>query len=432
MSTKSTSARARSLQAPPRPVNVGGVTATALTHEATDSATRLFRLSIGVFFIGGFLSSTISLFVPRMTLVYGLDYAHALLVQFAFHTSYLLFAIPIAMTIIRLGYMRSAATGLTVMATSCVLFLGAHGLHSYAMILVSLLVLSAGITFLQIAANTVVAVVGSAEGAAFRLNLLQAFNSVGTVVAPLAAAQYVLGNPAAIGVPAVAEIAPPFLFAILLLAGLASAFFLNRDLLARSAQADMTGARFDWPALFRNRRLIAGTLAIFLYTGAEVAIGALLVNYLVMPRVLGIAPVTAARLVGFYWGGAMLGRLVGAYAMKRVPPATLLALAAAGAAVLAGTAAMMAGAIGGVALLAVGLCNSIMYPTIYVLALPGDPKLATPAATLLCMAVVGGAIVPMLTGLLADHIGLATALGLPALCYLFIAAFARACRGAVV
>jgi FHS family L-fucose permease-like MFS transporter len=419
---------AQPLQAPVRTIDIDAVAGAYIQH----SATRLFRLSIGVFFIGGFLSSTISLFVPRMTLVYGLDYVRALLIQFAFHMSYLLFAVPIALAIIAMGYMRSAATGLAVMAASCVLFLWAHGLHSYAMVLFSLLALSAGITFLQIAANTVVAVVGNAEGAAYRLNLLQAFNSVGTVIGPLVAAQYVLGNPATTGIPAIVEIAPPFLFAILLLTALAIIFFLNRALLDRSEQADMVGARLDWPVLLRNRRLMAGAVGIFVYAGAEVAIGALLVNYLVMPDVFAAAPVAAARMVSLYWGGAMLGRLAGAYAMKQVRPATLLMLAAIGAALLTGIAATALGVIGGVALLAVGLCNSIMYPTIYVLALPEDPKLATPGGTVLCMAVVGGAIVPMLTGALADRMGLATALVLPAVCYLFIAAFARACRGSRV
>lgn len=416
------------LQAADHAVDIGAVTGS----YTQDSATRLFRLSIGVFFIGGFLSSTISLFVPRMTLVYGLDFVRALLIQFAFHMSYLLFAVPIALAIIAMGYMRSAATGLTVMATSCVLFLWAHGLHSYAMVLFSLLALSAGITFLQIAANTVVAVVGNAEGAAYRLTLLQAFNSVGTVIGPLVAAQYVLGNPATTGIAAIVEIAPPFLFAILLLTALAITFFLNRFLLDRTERAAVAGARLDWPLLLGNRRLVAGAVGIFVYAGAEVAIGALMVNYLVMPGVFAAAPVSAARMVSLYWGGAMLGRLAGAYAMKRVRPATLLMLAAIGAATLTGVAAAFEGVAGGIALLAVGLCNSIMYPTIYVLALPEDPKLATPGGTILCMAVVGGAIVPMLTGALADKVGLATALVLPAVCYVFIAAFARACRGSAV
>ena len=418
-------AQIRPLRPVPAAVNVGRVTPAA----APDSATRLFRLSIGVFFIGGFLSSAVSLFVPRMTLIYRLDYTRALLVQFAFHTSYLLFALPIALAIIALGYMRSAATGLTVMAAACLLLLWAHALQSYALILIALLALSAGITFLQIAANTVVAVVGSAEGAAYRLNLLQAFNSVGTVAGPLIAAQYVLGDADGAGASTAVEIAPPFLFAILLLAALSIAFTLNRNLLAGSDQASMSGARFDWTAMARNRRLVAGTAAIFFYVGAEVTIGALLVNYLVRADVFGATPVHAARLVSLYWGGAMVGRLLGALAMKRISPWQLLAFAAIGAALLVIAAAALHGPVGGAALLAVGLCNSIMYPTIYVLALPADPKLATPGGTLLCMAVVGGAVIPMLTGLLADRIGLAASFGLPALCYAFIAAFARACRG---
>jgi MFS transporter, FHS family, L-fucose permease len=416
------------LQAADPAVNVYAVTGT----DIQDSATRLFRLSIGVFFIGGFLSSTISLFVPRMKLVYGLDYVQALLVQFAFHTSYLLFAFPIALAIMTIGYMRATITGLGVIAMSCGLFLLAHGLHNYATILLALLAMSAGITFLQIAANTVVSVVGNANGAAYRLTLLQAFNSIGTVVAPLVAAPYVLGSPRSSGLAAAQEIAPPFLFAIFVLTALAVAFFLRRDLLDKAAQADLAGARFDWPALLGNRRLIAGTVAVFLYVGAEVAIGALLVLYLVMPDVLAATPVDAARLVSLYWGGAMIGRLVGAYAMKYVRPCDLLALMGIAAAFLVGIAATVHGWTGGVALLAVGLCNSIMYPTIYVLALPANPKLATPGGTILCMAVVGGALVPLLTGALADRWGLAASLALPALCYLFIAAFGRACRGTVI
>ena len=390
-------------------------------------AARLFRLSIGVFFVGGFLSSTVSLFVPRMTLVYGLDYGHALLIQLAFHASYLLFAIPIALAIMRIGYMRSAATGLVVMALSCALLLEAHGLDSYALILVALLALSAGITFLQIASNTVVAVVGDASGSAFRLNFLQAFNAVGTVVAPPVSAHFLLGSTATNGAAAVKAIAPPFLFAISLLAVLALTFTLNRDLLRQSPGADMTGARLDWPRLLRDRRVLAGTAAIFAYTGAEVAIGTLLVNYLVQPQIFGIAPVRAAFLVGFYWGGAMIGRLAGAYAMRWIRPPVLLIFAGAGAVIFVTLAAIVQGPIGGSALLAVGTCNSIMYPTIYVLALPDDPKLATPASTLLCMAVVGGAVVPLATGVFADRVGLATSLALPASCYLLIVLFARAC-----
>lgn len=395
----------------------------------TDPARRLFSLSIGVFFIGGFLSSLVNLFVPRLTLLYGLGYTQALLVQLAFHLSYLVFAVPIGIAIVRLGYMRSAATGLAVMAAATLFLLAAHGVHSYALILAALLTLSAGITVLQIAANTVVAVVGGGGDAAFRLTFLQAFNSIGTVVAPLAAAPFVLDATAPRDGPAAAEaIAPPFLAAAAVLIVLAIAFALWRNLLNRTPEAETTGRAIDWRALAGNRRLVAGAAAIFAYVGAEVAIGALLANYLAEPAVLGASPIAAARLVSLYWAGAMLGRAAGAFVMRRVAPAQLLALAALGAVALTAMAATMQGPAGAVALIGVGLCNSIMYPTIYVLALPRDPALATPGATLLCMAVVGGAIVPLLTGVIADGAGLAAALALPALCYLAIAAFARAAR----
>lgn len=396
-----------------------------------DAAARLFALSIGVFFIGGFLSSLVSLFVPRLTLIYGLDYSRALLVQLAFHTSYLVLAVPIGLAIMRLGYMRAAAIGLAVMAGATSMFLWSLGLRSYAMVLLALLALSAGITFLQIAGNTVVAVVGDAHGAAFRLNLLQAFNSVGTVLAPLVGASFVLGRGAGPrGAGEVVAIAPPFVVAIVVLAALALAFAQQRDLLRATPQANTRPSGFAWPALLADRRLMAGTAAIFAYVGAEVTIGAVLTNYLVLPRVLGAAPLDAARLVSLYWAGAMIGRALGAYAMRRIAPATMLATAAIGASGLAMMAAISQGIGGAVALLAVGLCNSIMYPTIYVLALPRTPEQASPAATLLCMAVVGGAVVPMLTGLLADRAGLPPSLLLPASCYLLIAAYGWRCSNA--
>jgi MFS transporter, FHS family, L-fucose permease len=392
-------------------------------------ARRLFRLSVGMFFIGGYLSATVSLFVPRMTLLYHLGFTRALLIQFAFHLSYLLFALPIATVIMRLGYMRALVIGLSVMAASCALFVGAQGLHNYALVLVALLALSGGLTFLQIGSNTVVAVVGNAAGAAFRLNLLQAFNSIGTVVGPLLGATFVLDQTEPVtGLAAVRSIVPPFAFAILVLSALAVLFGHARDLLAHAPRAQTDGV-FRWARVLRHRRLLGGATAIFVYVGAEVGLGTLLTNYLVLPDVLGIAPIAAGRLVSLYWAGAMIGRFAGAAAMRRIRPAVLLMLAAGVAVTLVAIASLVQGPVGAAALLGVGLCNSIMYPTIYVLALPPDPAEATPAGTVLCMAVVGAAIIPLLTGMLADRVGLATSFALPALCYVVIAGFARSCCG---
>lgn len=396
-----------------------------MTRYLRDPGRRLLFLSIGVFFIGGFLTSLVSLLVPQMTLIFGLDYARALLVQAAFHSSYLLFAMPIAWVIIRLGYMRAVASGLAIMAVACSVFLWAFGLRSYEMMLLSVLTLSIGMTFLQIAGNTMVTVAGDPSQAVFRLNLLQGFNSIGTVAGPLAGAQYMLG--AQTSGPG-SNLAPPFLFAVLLLAVLSATYMLHCNLLGEAVTKRAEATAFTWGALLADRRLMGGVVAIFVYVGAEVTIGALLTNFLMKPDILSLDAVTAGRMVSLYWGGAMVGRVAGAFMTRWIRPSLLLMFAALGGGGLTLVAVNGNGMPAAFALLAVGLCNSIMYPTIFALALPRSPVLATPAAMLLCMAVVGGAIMPMLTGALADFASLSFSLLVPAFCYALIALFANIVR----
>ncbi|WP_277970723.1 MFS transporter [Sphingomonas echinoides] len=397
-------------------------------------AQRMFALSIGPYFMGGFVVSLVSLLVLRLKLLMALDYVQSSLVQFAFHSSYLLFALPITAWLVRIGYMRGIATGLLVMAVGCVSFVGAAALHSYAVVLLALLTLSAGVTFLQIACSVTVAVVEPAQRAIPRVTLLQGFNSVGTVLAPLIGAWFLFadhGSTASDG--AWTMLAIPFVACMLVLLGLARAFWSNRELLAGMPRPRRVRVG-ELHRLIADRRLVAGALAMFAYVGAEVTIGGLLAGYLVLPEILAVEPITAGRLVSLYWGGAMLGRFVGAAIITRVPAPRLLALAAVAATVFVVVATQADGALGATALIAVGLCNSIMYPTLFALSLPDDQSLAPHASMVLCMAVVGGAVVPVLTGGLADQIGLGNALLLPGLCYLGIAAFAFGCtrtRGGV-
>jgi FHS family L-fucose permease-like MFS transporter len=392
-----------------------------------NAATRLFRLSIGICFIGGFLTSLVSLLVPRLKLLFDLNYAQSLLVQLAFHSSYLLFAIPIAAIIVRVGYMRSISTGLIIMVLGCIGFAQAHTLLSFVLVLLALLLLSLGITFLQIAANAVVTVVGPASSAASRLTLLQGFNSLGTVAGPLLCAQFLL--PEANGsfeVGGTGSVVLPFLFSAAGLLVLAGAFAFNRNMLTRTR----TTSPSYLSVLRGDRRLQWGILAMFAYVGAEVTIGALLTNYLMLKDNLGAEPVTAGRMVALYWGGAMVGRFAGAFLLRRFSPAIMLLSVTLGATALTCTGAIFAGPLASAALLAVGLCNAIIYPTIYAMALPKKSEFAPVASMFLCMAVVGGAIIPYLTGLLADRIGLGLSLLLPAACYFGIALFARfASRG---
>ncbi len=392
------------------------------------SARSLFVLSIGVFFIGGFLTAIVSLLVPRFKTVFGLSYTEALLVQLASHASYLLFAVPITAIIVRSGYMRSIATGLTVMAAGCLAFVAASSGRDFVLVLAALLLLALGITFLQIAANTVVTIVGPAAGAASRLTLLQGFNSIGTVLGPLLAAPLLLAG-AGGAAPSDVMVALPFIGCALVLGGLALAFFRRRGLLDRRRTVDdRLPSLANLRTLLGDRRLAGGTAAMFAYVGAEVTIGALLTNYLMRHEILAATPVVAGQLVSLYWGGAMIGRFAGAALMRHLAPAMVLTAASAGAAILTLVATSATGSTGAVTLLAVGLCNSIMYPTIYALALPADHRSAPLASMLLCMAVVGGAVIPVLTGIAADAAGLGPALLIPALCYAGITIFARGAR----
>jgi FHS family L-fucose permease-like MFS transporter len=400
--------------------------ATTLAPETSEHrATLLFRLCIGVYFLGGFLNSLVGLLVPRLRMIEGLTHTRALLVQFAFHSSYLLFAVPITALVVKFGYMRSIAAGLVVIALGCGLLAASLGSFGYMVVLLALLALASGVTFLQIAANIVVPVVEPTRRAVSRLTFLQGFNSLGTVLASLAGSTLLLGT----GRPRTGDLTNhvrvvfPFLAVALVASALASAFIYRRDLLLASStprHVPLSGI----VGVLLNRRLLAGAGAMFAYVGAEVTIGTLLVEYLAMPETLGISPVAAGQLVGLYWAGALAGRLVGARYLARYSAPTMLLGCAITAIALVGMAIGLQGPVAASALLAVGLCNAIMYPTIFALALPDDHSTATYASMLLCMVVVGGAIIPLLTGVVADMVGLKIAFGLPGACYIVIAGFA--------
>lgn len=219
----------------------------------------------------------------------------------------------------------------------------------------------------------------------------------------------------------------PFGGGAIILLALSVAFWRNRDLLRGARHQAEEVVRQDWPNALRRPRLLGGVVAIFAYVGAEVTIGALLTDFLRLPLVLGLSAVAAGRLVALYWLGAMIGRFAGAALLEKISAQRLLLCAACGATAFGIVAICASGPIAGAALIGVGLFNSIMYPTIYVLALPTAPAEATPGATMLCMAVVGGAVIPVLTGGIADRIGLTSAMLLPIACYGVVAAFACAC-----
>jgi FHS family L-fucose permease-like MFS transporter len=300
-------------------------------------------------------------------------------------------------------------------------------------------VMASGITLLQVAANPLVAVLGSARGAHSRLNLAQAFNSLGTFVGPLLGSALILRG----GLAAPADLAalPPAALSAFrsaqahdiqwlfwgIAAGLAVLvllFWRFRDFSAAVAQSEARPAL----QLLRRPRLGLGVLSIFLYVGAEVSIGSLMINFLMQPAVLGLGAAAAGRYVSLYWGGAMLGRFAGSAVLRRVPAGLVLACCAQAAALLACGSALGNGPVAAAALLAVGLCNSVMFPTIFTLAIEGLGGDMPRGSALLCVAIVGGAVVPVLTGCVADLAGLAWSLLVPAVCYLGIAGYGLMAR----
>ncbi|USI74596.1 MFS transporter [Sphingomonas morindae] len=377
----------------------------------------LFALMLGVFLGGGLLNATVALLVPRLSTLAGLGLTEAASAQLAYYASYLLFALPAAALLVRWGAGRAMAGGLAVMAIGCALLALALLERVSAMLFLALLLVSSGVTLLQITGNGVMATMGA--GATRRFTLLQAFNSLGTVLGPLLASRFLL-DPGAPG-----GAAPPFLAGAVLFALLGAGFALRARSLPPRGDDLHPSLGAVAGLMTRSPRLMFGATAIFAYVGAEVSIAAFAVAYLTRPDRLGVDAIAAGRLVSLYWAGAMAGRFAGVVLLRRIPAARLLAGAAALALLLILVAGLATGLAGSAALLALGLANAIMFPTIFALAMPEREGEMPIASMLLCMAVVGGALVPVAAGAVADTLSVPAALLVPGLCYALIFAFAR-------
>jgi FHS family L-fucose permease-like MFS transporter len=394
---------------------------------------------VALFFLWGGLTSLNDILIPKLKDVFALTYTQAMLTQFAFFTAYAVISLPAGVIIARLGYVRGIVLGLTTMAAGCLLFVPASSSGVYATFLGALFVVASGITVLQVAANPLIANMGDPATSHSRLTLAQAFNALGTTVFPPVGALVILGSlskvdptrlsateRAAFQAREAAVIGHAYVFIALALIAIAAFFWWRRHALdgGRAESASLKGAG----SLLRHRRLAGAVASIFLYVGAEVSIGSMLVSYLSQPQVMGISHQAAGALVAFYWGGAMIGRFVGAFVLRRVSPGLLLAAMCCGAVALAALSASSSGPLSGYAILAIGLMNSIMFPTIFSLGVEGLGPRTPQASGLLCMAIMGGAIVPLLAGAVADAVSLSAALTVPVLCYLLIAAYGWSAR----
>jgi FHS family L-fucose permease-like MFS transporter len=373
-------------------------------------------LVMAVFFMWGFLSSLNSILVPHFKALFALGYGESAFVPLAFFSAYLFLSLPSGAILARVGHQRSIVLGLLVSAVGALCFYPAASLSSYPIFLVGLFILAAGITLLQVAANPYVTALGPPETAASRLNLAQGFNALGTTVAPYLGGLWFFS--AGLGpdrAAAARALHVPYLVIASILAALAAAlWFAKLPVLAADGRGSVLEA-------LRVRRLGLGMIAGFVYVGAEVTTGSFLVDLLGLPQVAGLGASAAASYVSMYWGGGMIGRFTGAAALRGRDPGKALGVCGAAAATLVTAACVARGPLAAVALVAVGLFNSIMFPTIFSLAIAGLGDLTGAGSSLLVMTIVGGAVVPALVGAAADRVGLESALGIMIPCYLYIA-----------
>ena len=404
--------------------------------SAVPDYSRPLTIVTTLFFMWGFLTCLNDILVPHLKSIFDLSYARVMLVQFAFFSAYFLFSVPWSRIVNTIGYQKTMLAGLLTMALGAFLFIPAASAASYPLFLSALIVLAAGITGLQVSANPYVVVLGKPETASSRLDLTQAFNSLGTTIAPKIGGLLIL-SAAPLAIEQLRQLTPQALqayrvqeaasvkipytvigVALVLLALLIGTFELP-EIKAAAARANETGNDSIW----KHRNLLLGAIGIFTYVGAEVSIGSFLVNYFGLPEIAGLPAKTAAGYVSFYWGGAMIGRFLGAGLLRRFKPGYLLALFAIAAATLVVMAMILGGHTAMWAILAVGLFNSIMFPTIFSLGVAELGPLTGNGSGILNMAIVGGAILPVLQGVIADHVGIHHAFVIPVICYLYIVFF---------
>jgi FHS family L-fucose permease-like MFS transporter len=405
--------------------------ATAGVQESAAPAlytTDLKAFIFALFFVFGGITSLNDVLIPKLKALFTLSYADVMLVQSAFFAAYFMISIPAAALVRRIGYMRSAVVGLATMTVGCLLFVPASAYGLFSLFLLALFVLAAGITTVQVVANPLISMLGPRATASSRLTFAQAFNSLGTTVFPYVGSILILGSLATVdpttlsGAPLDAfrgaetrVVAHTYLGLAVALTVLAAVMWFRRNALSETPPGATPILRaFN---LLTRPRFALGALCIFLYVGGEVAIGSVIVNYLMQSSVLGAAPAQAGKLVPLYWGGAMVGRFIGAYVLRLFSPGKVLSCAAAAVIALLLISANTVGQFSAGSLLAIGLFNSIMFPTIFTLASEGLGKRTAEGSGVICMAIVGGAIVPGITGKAADLSGLKMALIVPAVCY---------------
>ncbi len=417
---------------------MAGITTGSTTKPASSSATSrensyTFALSAltALFFMWGFITCLNDILVPHLKNVFQLNYTQSMLIQFCFFGAYFIASLPAGALVKKISYKWGIVGGLLICAIGCALFIPAATYRLYVLFLGALFVLASGITLLQVAANPYVTVLGPPDTAASRLTLTQAFNSLGTTLAPYFGALLILSATATVMAGATPEqveaarvaeanaVKLPYMILAVAFFILAATFAALK--LPRVDAAEDLEPRASSGSAWQYRHLVRGAVAIFLYVGAEVSVGSFLVNFLGQPDIAGLPEAAAAKYVTYFWGGAMIGRFIGAVAMRYVGDGKALAFNSVIAILLLLMTVFSGGHVAMWSILAIGLFNSIMFPTIFSLALHGLGRHTSQGSGILCLAIVGGAILPLMMGGFADTIGIHLAFLLPIICYIYIA-----------
>jgi MFS transporter, FHS family, L-fucose permease len=421
--------------------NVSTGSATPATSYSTPqpSSTNLAAMAMvtALFFFWGFVTVLNDILVPHLKAIFDLNYAKVMLIQFAFFSAYFIFSLPSAKIVDAIGYKKTMVTGLFTMAAGALLFIPAASTASFPLFLGALMILAAGITALQVAANPYVTVLGPPETASSRLNLTQAFNSLGTAIGPYLGGLLIL-NASFKGTDETRQMSAAVLQAYrvqeassvklpYLIIGIALIIF--GVIIGLFKLPAIPGAvRHDGIAvktsLWKYRQLVFGAIGIFVYVGAEVSIGSFLINYFGQHEIGGLTELAAAKYVTYYWGGAMVGRFIGSAILQKVKTGTVLAVAAIAACALVCISMSTTGSVAMWSIILVGFFNSVMFPSIFTLGIAKLGPLTGDGSGIMIMAIVGGAILPVLQGALADRIGIHHAFIIPAVCYLYILYYA--------
>jgi FHS family L-fucose permease-like MFS transporter len=412
-------------------------TAAATVSTGSERYPAALAMVTVLFFFWGFVTVLNDILVPHLKSVFDLNYTKVMLIQFAFFLAYFIFSIPSAKVVDAIGYKKTMVVGLLTMGLGAFLFVPAASALSYPLFLCALMVLAAGITALQVAANPYVAVLGPPQTASSRLNLTQAFNSLGTAIGPWVGGLLILGVAVA-NKDTVANMSAEALHAFRLqqassvkfpyiIIGVALVLFailIGMFKLPAIPEVEKhTDGRHEG-SMWKYRHLVLGCVAIFTYVGAEVSIGSFLINYFNQPEIGNLPEVQGAKLVTYYWGGAMVGRFIGSAILQKVKTGTVLGVAAFCSCALVLTSMLTTGQIAMWSIILVGFFNSIMFPSIFTLGIAKLGPRTGDGSGMLIMAIVGGAIIPVAQGAIADRIGVHHAFVLPVICYLYIAYYA--------